>query len=35
VGGAIRVKRVRVGERKVAAAEFAAQQHITPGIRLE
>ena len=35
VGGAIRVKRVRVGERKVAAAEFASQQHVAPGIRLE
>jgi len=35
VGGAIRVKRVRVGDRKIDAAEFASQQHVTPGIRLE
>jgi methionyl-tRNA formyltransferase len=35
VGGAIRVKRVRAGERKVDAAEFASQRHIAPGSSLE
>jgi methionyl-tRNA formyltransferase len=34
-GGAVRVKRGRAGDRKVDAVEFASQQHITPGIRLE
>jgi methionyl-tRNA formyltransferase len=35
VGGAIRVKRVRAGERKIDAAEFASQVHLTAGTRLE
>lgn len=35
LGGAICVKRVRAGDRKVDAVEFASQQHIAPGIRLE
>jgi methionyl-tRNA formyltransferase len=30
-GGALRVKRVRIGDRKVAAADFAAQEQIGPG----
>ena len=34
VGGAIRVKRVRLGDRKVDAGAFATQQGITPGTRL-
>ena len=35
LGGAICVKRVRAGDRKVDAAEFAAQQHIAPEMPLE
>jgi len=33
-GGAIRAKRVRVGAKKVPAAEFAAEFGVTPGTPL-
>ena len=34
VGGAIRAKRVRLGNQKIAAAEFAATHAIHPGLAL-